>query len=104
MAYEVTRVYKNAAGDSLRIDTIHMRANSNALTTGVAAKTYYRSLTTTWMYEPVDRDVASFQLVTNADTVELVSGDYTYVHWTGKNNGVTVRCEMSDLPGVGDTV
>jgi len=104
MAYQVTRVYKNAAGTSLRVDSITMEANSNALTTGVAAKTYYRRISTSYIYEPADRDVASFQLVTDADTVEVISGDYTYVHWTGKNNGVTVRCEMSDLPGVGDAV
>jgi len=104
MALEVSRIYKNAATDIVRVDTMYMRANSNALTTGVQAKTYYREFSTSLIHEPADRVVASIQIITGADEIETVSGDFTYVKWTDRNLDVGILCDMSDLPGVGDTV
>ena len=105
MALPVTRTYTNAAADILRVDTISMEATSNQLTTGTAAKTYTRRISTSLLHETgAARLVAGIQIITSADTIEIVSGDYKYVEWTTINNGVVVRCNMSDLPGIGGTV
>jgi len=105
MALPVIRIYKNTAEDTLRVDTISMEATSNALTTGVNAKTYRRRLSVSYLHETgAARTVAGIQIISTADTFETVSGDYTYVEWTGINNDTPVRCDMSDLPGIGDTV
>jgi len=105
MGLPVTRIYKNAAADILRIDTISMEPTTNALTTGINAKTYARRLSISRLHETgASRTIAGIQIVTTADTIETISGDYTSVEWTIINNGVTVLCDMSDLPGIGDSV
>jgi hypothetical protein len=82
-----------------------MEPTTNALTNGVAAKTYARRITHSYLHETgAARVVAGIQIVTSADTIETVSGDYTFAEWTTINAGQTVRCDMSDLPGIGDTV
>ena len=105
MPYSVIRVYTNAAGDTLRTDTIYLRATSNQLTTGVNPKTFYRELSTTITHETgAARVVAGIQVTTNADTIETVTGDYVLATWTAVNAGQNVICDMSDLPGIGDSV
>ena len=105
MALPVIRVYTNAASDTLRVDTISMEPTSNQLITGVNARTYTRRISISRIHETgAARTVAGIQITTSADTIETGSGDYTYVEWTTINSGTTVRCNMSDLPGIGDTV
>ena len=99
---ELTRVYKNSSGDSLRIDTIYMEPKTNALTSGVLPKTYTRRVATTLIYEAADRTVDSIQIITDADTVDASA--YTFVEWTNCNAGQGVYCDLSDLPGLSDTV
>lgn len=103
MAFEVTRIYKNAATDTLRVDSIYMDATSNTIATGTARRTYYRRLSTSYLYGPADRDVASIEVVTTADSAESSSGNITWVEWTTPTSG-SIRCDMSDLPDVGNTV
>jgi len=100
---DVTRVYKNASNVIIRVDTIFMEPTTNQLTSGVNAKTFYRRLSTQ-VHHGTDRTVASIEIYTDADTIETVSGNYTFVEWTGGNAGTTYRCNMSDLPIVGGTV
>jgi len=104
MKLEVTRIYKNSATDIIRVDTIYMQPTTNQLTSGVNARTFYRDLSTSKLHEPADRVVASIQLITSADTVETATGNYLTATWTGRNAGVPILCDMSDLPRVGNTV
>lgn len=105
MALPVTRIYKNAADDTLRVDTISMESTSNQLTSGINPRTYARMITTSRLHETgAARIVAGIQIITTADTIETVSGDYTSVTWTNINAGTSIICDMSDLPGIGDTV
>ena len=105
MGLPVVRVYTNAANDVLRVDTISMEPTTNQLTSGVNPKTYARRISISRLHETgAARTVSGISIVTSADTIETVSGDYTSVSWTTINAGTTVICDMSDLPGIGDTV
>lgn len=105
MTLSVTRVYKNASGDTIRIDNIYLEATGNPLTMGVLPKTYARHVSTSVVHATgVSRTVAGIELLTSADTIETVSGDYKTATWTTINAGVPVICDMSDLPGISDTV
>jgi len=102
---DVTRVYKNAAEDIIRVDTMIMEPTTNVLTTGVSARTFRRRLKTELRASlAAGRVVATIDVYTNADTVELATGNYTYVQWSNGNADTAYRCNMSDLPAVGDTV
>lgn len=101
MALEVTRLYKNAGADILRVDSIYMDPTSNTLNTGIGSKTYYRRLNSSYMYGPADRVVASIEVITSADDADT-STDIEWVEWTTRSQ--TIRCDMSDLPKVADTV
>jgi hypothetical protein len=100
----ISRVYKNADGNTLRTDIINLRPTTNAIKSGVAAKTFYRELRTEWRYEDADRVVATIELYTTADDVDNVTGNFLYAAWTTGNAGQGKRCDMSDLPKVTDTV
>ena len=102
---EVTRVYKNTSDETLRVDTILMHSKYNNWQKPDAQITYQRSVTTSLVAESTDRVIASVEIVTDADVIDFnpsTTNDYTYVEWTKRNR--TIRCNMSDLPGVGDTV
>lgn len=103
MALEVTRIYKNASTETLRVDSIYMDPTSNTIATGTSRRTYYRRLSTSYLYGPASRVVDSIEVVTTADSAESASGDVTWVEWTKPTSG-SIRCDMSDLPAVGDTV
>lgn len=101
MALEVTRIYKNAASDILRVDSIYMDPTSNTLNTGTSSRTYYRRLNTSYMYGPADRTVDAIEVVTSADSADT-SDDIEWVEWTTRSQ--TIRCDMSDLPKTTDTI
>jgi hypothetical protein len=100
---EVTRLYKNASDDTLRIDTIYMERTTNSFNSGIGASTYYRRLSTTFVVQSniSDRDVAYIQLITTADEIDTTY--YDYVRWN-TNRAHPINCNMSDLPNVGDTL
>jgi hypothetical protein len=100
----ITRIYKNAAGNTLRVDTINLTPTTTPLTTGVSAKTFKRELRIEYRHEDADRVVSVIELYTTADNVEDVTGNYKYAEWTTGNADQGKRCDMSDLPEVGDTV
>ena len=100
----VTRIYKNVTGDILRVDTMFMESTTDPISSGVDPKTFRRTLTTQRHHGPASRVVTEIEIYTDADTIETASGNYTFVAWTGGNAGTDYRCNMSDLPAVGDTV
>ena len=103
MGLEVIRIYKNAAEDTLRVDTITWTSTMNTAIVGVAAKTYRRHISINKILSSgiVDRTVAIIDISTNADIIDP-SGNYTYVRWNTTNE--TIQGDMSDLPIITDTV
>jgi hypothetical protein len=100
MALFADRIYYNAGGDVLRVDTLTMEATSNTLCTGIATRTYHRTVKPLVIAGSVsDRVVGSIDIVTTASSKDS-SADILWIEWTSP----AVRCGMSDLPGVGDTV
>ena len=96
------RVYKNAAGDVLRTDSITWTATTNTFNSGTLPRTYARHVDyrLTVDSDVADRTVAVISLVTNAETVDATY--YNFVTWTRNNQ--TVYGNMSDLPTVSDSV
>lgn len=101
---DITRIYKNAAGNTIRTDIINLRATQVSSMSGVSAKTFYRELRTELRHEDADRVVDSIEVLTTANTIETVSGNYLWAEWTTGNATQGKRCNMSDLPIVGNTV
>ena len=110
----VTRTYKNASDDVLRVDFISLvQKRDNILSImnpcGYFVPTYNRNVSVNNHHSAASRTVASIEISTSADTVETISGDYLYAHWTNVNqdsdgNDIPIICNMSDLPAVGDSV
>lgn len=97
----LTRIYKNGAGDTIRIDSIYMSPTTSSFTTGINRKTFYRRLQTNKiLVSSGSRTVASIEILTDCDTYEASSGNFTWVEWISP----PCRCDMSDLPFVGETV
>ena len=99
MALFATRTYKNAAGNILREDQISMSATSDVICTGVNARTYSRQVRPITVSGISDRVVASITVTSSATSADS-SADILWIEWTSPS----VRCGMSDLPGVGDSV
>lgn len=99
MALYATRVYKNASGNILRTDSISMTATSDTICTGTSKRTYSRAVNAKVVYGISDRVVASIQIESDATSADS-SSDIAWIAWTSPS----VRCDMSDLPGVGDTI
>jgi hypothetical protein len=95
---EAIRICKNTDGDPVRIDSIIMEPTANNLALDKSKITYMRNLTTQLVVSYGSRVVTSIEIVTTADTVD--GSGYSFVRWTPRN----IYCDMSDLPGVGDTV
>jgi len=104
---KLLRVYKNSSDDILRIDTINMLSTTSTTAVGAVETTYYRSLTKELYIEgSASRVVASVLLNTDADTWESLpsaAANYNWVEWT-VDGGNNIRCNMSDLPQIGDSV
>jgi hypothetical protein len=102
--YQVSRVYKNSTEDIIRVDTISMLPTGTPKNLGVTQGTFYRSVKTERYYEGgVSRTVNAILLVTSADSVDYdvsAAANYNWAEWTTEK----VRCNMSDLPQIGDTV
>jgi len=107
---QITRVYKNAASDTIRVDELYMDIivdNSPAV--------IYKSNTSMVRFGPrrlktvphystgASRTVSGIEVDGDFETIEVISGDYT---WASKvlGDGTVARIDMSDLPAIGDTV
>jgi len=103
MPLQVIRTYKNGAGTTLRVDTIHWNATQNTSVVGINARTYRRVVQINKILNSgvADRDVAAIEIETDADTIGA-PGNYTTVQWTRSNE--TIIGDMSDLPIITDTV
>jgi hypothetical protein len=98
MSLEVTRVYKDADGNPLRIDTMTMEARGTPLSMDKDKITYIRRLSTELIVSTGARTVSDIQLITTADIID--GSGFSFVRWTARN----IYCGMSDLPGLGETV
>lgn len=102
---QLIRVYKNAAGDEIRVDTVSLTqkrnniVNANLMETG-ASLVYERHVRTVQMYVAADRAVSSIEVIGTFNSIETVSGNYTWAQW----DSPSARASMNDLPEVGDTV
>lgn len=97
---QVVRTYKNAAGDDLRYDIIVMERKGNTLASKAATHTFKRNLKTQVSHNSgvADRVVSEIELVGDFD--EIDSSTYKWASW----NSPIARVDMSDLPGLTDTV
>ena len=102
---EISRIYKNSTDDTIRIDSITMIPTTSVLATGAAQRTYRRNVKTEVILEDSgDRQVYVISIVTSADSWESAvsaPANYNWVAWSGYGG---VRCNMSDLPQIGDLV
>lgn len=105
---EFSRIYKNSTEDTIRIDTIRMTPTQMPSTVAMNAsfeRTYARTVEKAIVLGATsDRVVASVEIITDADQYEAPGSgavNYNWVAWTRLNN---LRCNMSDLPQIGDTV
>lgn len=111
----VVRIYTNSTNETLRVDELHIDISVNigeivrhTLSQTMPIQQGKRILKTTLVnstsssYGP-DRVVAGIEVSGDYSTIETISGDYT---WAEKilGNGNSVQLNMSDLPGIGDTV
>lgn len=99
---ELNRVYFNDAGEIIRKDTIQMVRRFHPMVDGIQAPTFQRVVRTDATYIAANRAVVLIQVGGDFDAIETVSGNYEYATW--EFGGTTVRCDMSNLPIVTDTV
>lgn len=102
---EITRMYKNSADETIRIDSIQMVPSFGSISRIPSEHTYRRELRKDLVFTSVDRVVDVIEIITDADSSDFnpsTINNYAYVEWTERNP--TVRCNMSDLPVIGDTV
>jgi hypothetical protein len=101
----ILRSYLNASGDVIREDNIYMSRKFHTMVDGIDAPTFNRVVVTDKAHYsgyPADRVVSSITISGDYDDIETVSGNFLLASW--EFGGTTVRCNMSDLPAVGDTV
>jgi hypothetical protein len=99
----VTRYYKNSSDEVLRIDTITFESTTNSLNKPITQTTYARKLSVELALGALDRTIATVSLLTDANNYPFnVSGgnNYEWVSW----DNPAFRCNMSDLPQIGETV
>ena len=98
---KVTRQYINIGGETLRTDEIIMSSKTPSIAKSFTEQVFERHIVNrTLVAGPADRTVDSIQLIGNFTDYESSSGDFLYVEWSSP----ATICDMSDLPGLGDTV
>jgi len=97
---EIVRQYKNASDEDLRVDQIRMIRRNNTISKDKANHVFQRDLKTQWFHGPADRDVAVIEIVGDYNSIETSTGDFKWAKWTSPVG----TCDMSDLPGIGDTI
>lgn len=110
MLMEIIRVYKNDT-DTIRIDVLSVSGAANlgrvatySADNGDSLRIGPRKKTTQLINSTgVARTVDGIEIIGDYDTVDTVSGNYAYATKT-LGSGQVVRIDMSDLPGLGDTV
>lgn len=98
---QLTRQYKNAAGDDIRIDMINMECKGNTIASKAETHTFRRVLNTQPIYKTgAARVIAEIEVIGDFDSIETSSGDFQWAKW----NSPAATLDMSDLPSVGDTI
>ena len=97
---ELTRQYKNAAGDDIRIDVIQMRRKGNTIASAANTHTFIRDLKVRPIYNTSvsDRVVAEIEVIGDFTTMD--GSGFAWASWESP----AAKADMSDLPAVGDTV
>jgi len=97
---ELVRQYRNAAGDDLRIDSIIMERRQVTSVSKATGHTFARQLSTRSVYNTSvsDRVVAEIEII--GDFNDIDGSAYSWASW----NSPSTKCDMSDLPFIGDTV
>ena len=107
---QISRTYKNAGGDIIRVDelSLSIMLNEHPATTykreGSMVRLGPQRIKTIPVHSTAtSRLIAGLEITGDFDTVDEVSGDYA---WAEKTLGDgTVACiDMSGLPGIGDTI
>lgn len=101
----IIRSYLNSSEDVIREDNIFMSRKHHTIIDGVNAPTFNRIVNTDKAHYSAgysDRVVNSITISGDYDFIETDTGNFILASW--EFGGTTVRCNMSDLPGVGDTV
>lgn len=111
----VIRIYANSTNETIRVDELHVDPSVNigeivrhTLSQTMPIQQSKRILKTTLVngtsasYLP-DRIVTGIEVSGDYNDIETISGNY---EWATKTlgNGSLLRLNMSDLPGIGDTV
>ena len=105
--YSLTRIYLNAAGEQLQVDTIIMTPQVHGIVLNRSSNgvTYRRDLEELYLTSEADRTVAKIELIGNFTTFESSSGDFLNCSWASPGTGnILAICDMNDLPQVDDTV
>ena len=105
--YEITRIYKNSDDEELRVDTIKMVPKYNTMAfiePKINIIPYKRELNKTILNTTITRTISSIEIIGDYDSCETDSNDYLYAIWNNNSGTEMIRCNMSDLPGVGDSV
>lgn len=102
---QITRIYKNAAGEELRIDTITLtRKRSRIVKSGLMATgapdVFERNVRIIKLYSSADREVSLIELIGNFNDTESVSGNYLWATF----DSPVARVSMNDLPKKTDDV
>ena len=106
----VTRIYKNAAGDTIRIDDVsiqffaHQRPQLSSSHDNEFHVFFKRGVKTT-RFNPgpgSSRVVSEITFIGDHSSVTEAAGDFTYATWEFDDNDCEV--DFTDLPGVGDSV
>jgi hypothetical protein len=109
MSYEVVRVYKNYADQTIRIDTLYLEPEMRAgtATSGprfVSPKRILDRVVVHGNEYDTDRTVASIELSGSFDDYESTSGNYTWVKWNTGSDDAPLYMKMGDLPALGDSI
>ena len=99
---QLTRQYKNASGDDLRFDMITLDRKGNTIASKASTHTFKRNLKTQPLYNSnvANRVVAEIEIIGDFSSIETSSNDYLWAKW----DSPIATLDMSDLPGIGDTV
>lgn len=107
---QINRIYTNSSGDTLRVDELNRQIipNFEPIVTydndGPIVRFGPQRIKTTLLNTTgVSRTVAGIQIVGEYTDLETSSGDYQWAKKTLGNDRDLV-IEMSNLPGIGDTV
>lgn len=102
---EISRIYKNSADETIRVDSIIMIPTQSVNTSGSTRRTFARQLSTQLVLEGTgDRQISVISLITDADDYDPPGSGPANYEWASWESHGGIRCNMTDLPKVGESV